>query len=109
MGGVLATTKEDCLGFSGVEFYRRESGALVAAVTEGLAGAPAAGAPEVTLTGFHFHGIGALLGNGWFGHGEYSLKVGRDIIAEIGGLPYPSKKCGQENQGLHASSSATSA
>jgi hypothetical protein len=84
MSCVLATAKVDCFGFSGVVLYGRESGALVAAVAEGLAGAQATGAPVVALSGFDFDGIGTLLGNGWFGHGEFSLKVGRDIIAYCG-------------------------
>jgi hypothetical protein len=84
IGAVLATAEVGGLGFSGLEFNGSETGALVAAVAEGLAGAQAAGAPEVALAGFDFHGIGTLLGNGWFWHGELSLKVGRDIIAEIG-------------------------
>jgi hypothetical protein len=84
MGGVLATAEVGGLGFSGVVLYRRESGALVAAVAEGLASAQAAGAPVVAFAGFNLDGIRTLLGNGWFWHSETSLKVGRDIIAEIG-------------------------
>jgi len=84
MGGVLATAEVGDFGLRSLEFYRRESGALVAAVAEGLALAQAAGAPVVALAGFDFDGIGTLLGNGWFGHGELSLQVGRDIIADIG-------------------------
>jgi hypothetical protein len=56
----------------------------VAAVAEGLAGAQAAGAPEIALAGFDIDGIGTLLGNGWFWHGELSLKLGTDIIADCG-------------------------
>jgi hypothetical protein len=84
MSCVLATAKVDCFGFSGVVLYGRESGALVAAVAEGLAGAQAAGTPVIALAGFNFDGIRTLLGNGWFGHGELSLKRGRDIIADCG-------------------------
>jgi hypothetical protein len=84
IGAMLATAEVRGLGFSGLEFYRRESGALVAAIAEGLVGAPAAGAPEVALAGFDFDGIGTLLSNRWFWHGEFSLKVGSDIIADCG-------------------------
>ena len=84
IGGVLATAEVGGLGFSGLEFYRRESGAFVAAVAEGLAGAPAAGAPEVALAGFDLDGIGTFWAMVGSGIGEFSLKLGRDIIAEIG-------------------------
>jgi hypothetical protein len=84
IGAVFATAEMDSFGFGGFEFYGRESGALVAAVAEGLACAQAAGAPEVALAGFYFDSIRTLLGNGWFRHGEFSLKVGRDIIADCG-------------------------
>jgi hypothetical protein len=56
----------------------------VAAVAEGLASAQAACAPVVAFSGFDFDGIRTLLGNGWFGHREFSLKVGIDIIAYCG-------------------------
>jgi hypothetical protein len=84
IGAVLATAEVSGFGFSGLEFYGREPGAFVAAVAEGLAGAQAAGAPVVALAGFDLNGIRTLLGYGWFGHGELSLKVGTDIIAYIG-------------------------
>jgi hypothetical protein len=84
MSCVLATAEVGGFGFSSFELYRREFGALVAAVAEGLAGAQATGAPVVAFAGFDFDGIGTLLGNGWFGHGEFSLKVGIDIIAYCG-------------------------
>jgi hypothetical protein len=82
MGAVLATAEVGSFGFSGFELNWRESSALVAAVAERLASAQAAGAPIVALACFDLDGIGTLLGNGWFGHGEHSLKVGRDIIAD---------------------------
>src|SRR5271157_412908 len=85
IGAVLAAAEVGGFGFCGLEFYRRESGALVAAIAEGLAFAQAAGAPEVALAGFDLDSVRTLLGNGWFWHSGTSLKVGRDIIAEIGG------------------------
>jgi hypothetical protein len=84
IGAVLAAAEVDGFRFSSFELYGRESGALVAAVAEGLAGAQAAGTPVIALAGFDFDGIGTLLGNGWFGHREFSLKVGIDIIAYCG-------------------------
>jgi hypothetical protein len=50
----------------------------VTAVAKGLAGALAAGTPEVALTGFDFNGKGTLLGNDWFWHGEFSLDHNND-------------------------------
>src|ERR1035437_4808923 len=85
IGAGLATAEVGGFGFSGLELYGRESGALVAAVAEGLASAQSAGTPVIALAGLDFDGIGTLLGNDWFWHGEFSLKVGTDIIAEIGG------------------------
>jgi hypothetical protein len=84
MGCVLATAEISGFGFSRLKLYGREFGALVAAVAEGLAGAQAAGAPVIALAGFNFDGIRTLLGNGWFWHGELSLKLGIDIIAYCG-------------------------
>jgi hypothetical protein len=63
IGTVLATAEVDGFGFGRIEFYGREIASLVAAVAEGLAGAPAAGTPVVALAGFDFDGIGTLLGN----------------------------------------------
>jgi hypothetical protein len=63
IGAVLATAEINGFGFGCIEFYGREIASLVAAVAEGLAGAPAAGAPVVALAGFDFDGIGTLLGN----------------------------------------------
>ena len=84
IGGVLATAEVDGLGFSGLEFYGCETGALVAAVAEGLAGAQAPGSPVVALAGFDLDGIGTLLGDVWFWHRELSLNIGTDIIADCG-------------------------
>jgi hypothetical protein len=84
MSCVLATAEISGFGFSSFELYGREFGALVAAVAEGLASAQAAGTPVIALAGLDFDGIGTLLCNGWFGHGEFSLKVGIDIIAYCG-------------------------
>jgi hypothetical protein len=74
LGAVFATAEVCGFGFRGIELYGREFGAFVAAVAEGLAGAQAAGAPEIAFAGFDFNSVGTLLGNGWFGHGEFSLK-----------------------------------
>jgi hypothetical protein len=84
IGTVLTTAEIYGFGFRRFEFYRRKSGALVAAVAEGLAGAQAAGTPEIALAGFNFDCIRTLLGNVWFCHGELSLKLGIDIIADCG-------------------------
>jgi hypothetical protein len=81
IGAVLAAAEVGDFGFCGLEYYRRESGALMAAVAEWLALAQAAGAPVVALSCFDLDSIGTLLRNGRFGHREFSLKVGRDIIA----------------------------
>ncbi len=88
VGGVLAAAEVDGLGFSGLELYRRETAALVAAVAEGLACAAAAGSPVVALAGFDLDGIRTLLGNRCFGHGEFSFQCSRDIIADHGEPPH---------------------
>jgi hypothetical protein len=72
MSGVLAAAEMGDFGFCSFEFDRRESGALVAAIAEGLALAQAAGAPEVALAGFDLDSVRTLLRNGRFGHRELS-------------------------------------
>ena len=57
----LAATEVNGLGFCGLELNRREAGAGVAAVTEGLILAQSTGAPVVTLTCLHLNGIWRLL------------------------------------------------
>jgi hypothetical protein len=59
----------------------------VAAVAKRLGGALAAGAPIIALAGFDLDGIGRLLGDVWFGHGELSSQRGTDIIADGGEVP----------------------
>jgi hypothetical protein len=82
-GGVLAAAEVYGFRFRGLEFHRRKAAALMAAVAEGLAGAPAACAPVVALAGFDSNGIGASLCNYRFWHGELSSKGDKPIIAEI--------------------------
>src|ERR1035437_921381 len=73
IGAVLATAEVGGFGLIGLELDGRESGALVTAVAEGLASAQSAGTPVIALAGLDFDGIGTLLGNGWFWHGEILL------------------------------------
>jgi hypothetical protein len=63
---VLASTEINGFGFSGFELYRGEFTSLVAAIAQGLIGALAASTPEVAFAGLNLHGVGALLGYGWF-------------------------------------------
>ena len=60
---VLAAAEIHGLRLTRLVFDRREYAALVTAVTERLSGAFAAGAPPVTLAGFHFDGIRGFLGD----------------------------------------------
>lgn len=71
--GVLATAEVNgcrlaCIKFDGCEFA-----SFVTSVAERLIGTSTAGTPEVALAGFNINGIGAVLGNGWFGHGKFSF------------------------------------
>ena len=63
---VLAAAEIHGLGLRGFKLHRREVGAFVAAIAEGLIGALPAGAPEIAFAGFDFHRIGTLLGDFWF-------------------------------------------
>jgi hypothetical protein len=92
IGGMLTTAEVDGFRFGGLEFYGRELAALVAAVAEGLPGAPAAGAPVIALAGFDSDGIRTLLGNRRFWHGELSSKGNISIIAEIRERPRNSRE-----------------
>ena len=65
---MLAAAEIDGFGFRRDVLDGREYGALVAAVTEGLAGAAATGAPVVALACFNLNGVGALLRDYWFRH-----------------------------------------
>jgi hypothetical protein len=62
----LAATEVNGLGFCGLEFYRREAGAGMAAVTDGLTLAQSTGAPVVALTCLHLNGIWPLLRDCWY-------------------------------------------
>jgi hypothetical protein len=62
LGAVLATAEINGSGFIRLVFHRRESAALVAAITEWLGGAFAAGTPPVTLACFNFNGKWGFLG-----------------------------------------------
>jgi hypothetical protein len=64
----------------------------VAAIAERLAGAFAAGAPEVALAGFHCGGVGSFLGNRWFRHRGISSNCSRHIIADPGGSWFDFRK-----------------
>ena len=61
LGSVFAAAEIDRLRFCGLVLYRSEIGAFVTAVAEGLLGALAAGAPEVTFACFHFYRIRTFL------------------------------------------------
>jgi hypothetical protein len=65
---VLAPAEVDSFSLGGVVLHGGEAAASVASIAEGLVGAQAAGAPEVALARFDFHGIWALLGNFRFRH-----------------------------------------
>jgi hypothetical protein len=62
----LAATKVNRLGFCGLELYRREACAGVAAVTEGLTLAQSTGTPVVALACFNLNGIWTLLRDCWY-------------------------------------------
>lgn len=64
-GGVLASAKVESFGFRGFKFYRSDAAAFVAAIAKRLAGAAAAGTPEIALAGFDLNRVGTLLGNRW--------------------------------------------
>jgi hypothetical protein len=65
---VLAATEVNRLGFCGLELYRREASASVAAVTEGLSLAQATGTPVVALACFNLNRIWTFLRDCWYGH-----------------------------------------
>jgi hypothetical protein len=81
-GGVLASAEIGRSSFGCFKPDRRMVGDLVAAVAERLVGAETAGAPEVALAGFQFHGVRASLSNFRFGHERFSSTVDIGIIAE---------------------------
>jgi len=66
MSRVLATAEVEGFGFRGIEFYRRETASLVAAVAEGLAGTSSAGAPVIAFAGFDRDSVWTLLRNDCF-------------------------------------------
>ena len=63
IGSVLASAQVDGFGFGGLELHGLEFASRVAAITEGLARAPAAGAPIVALAGFNGDGKWTFLCN----------------------------------------------
>jgi hypothetical protein len=86
VGGVLAAAEVGGFGFSGLEFNGGESGAGVAAVTEWLAGAAAAGAPEIAFAGFEFDRVRAFLCDDGVCHREKSSGCGNELIIADHGL-----------------------
>jgi len=70
--GVFTPAKPDCSGLIRVVLQRRERRALVGAITEGLLGGLAAGAPPISFPGLDVDGERGLAGNDGIGHGENS-------------------------------------
>lgn len=84
-GRVLAAAEIGGLGFCGFKSHRGHAAAFMAAVTERLIGAHAAGAPGITLARFEFDGIWTFLSNGWFGHLEKHLLAHHTCRLRSGG------------------------
>ena len=83
IAGLLAATEEDLATLFRLILYRSQVRVLVAAITEWLAGAASAAAPEVFLAGFNLYGIRGLAGDGWLGH-EHVLQ-GRLLVRASAG------------------------